>query len=57
MNEVQEKEWEECCVCDGEEKGDLPKKKWIVPLQDSFWNSGRMACYLLIQLRLQRIML
>ena len=43
MNEVQEKEWEECCVCDGEEKGDLPKKKMDCTLAGQlleFWKNG-----------------
>ena len=44
MNEVQEIEWEECCVCDGKEKGDLPSTtKGIVTLARQFveiWKNG-----------------
>ena len=44
MNEVQEIEWEECCVCDGEEKGDLRSTtKGIVTLAGQFvefWKYG-----------------
>ena len=44
MNEVQEIEWEECCVCDGKEKGDLPSTtKGIVTLAGQFveiWKNG-----------------
>ena len=37
MNEFQEIEWEECCVCDGKEKGDLrPTTKWTVTLAGQF---------------------
>ena len=44
MNETQEIEWEECCVCDGEEKGDLRSTiKGIVALAAQFvefWKNG-----------------
>ena len=44
MNEVQEGEWEECCVCDGKEKGDLRSAtKRIVTLAGQFvefWKNG-----------------
>ena len=44
MKEVQEIEWEECCVCDGKEKGDLPSAtKGIVTLAGQlmeFWKNG-----------------
>ena len=44
MKEVQEIEWEECCVCDGKEKGDLPSTtKGIVTLARQFveiWKNG-----------------
>ena len=37
MNETQEIEWEECCVCDSEEKGDLRSTiKGIVALAAQF---------------------
>ena len=37
MNEVQEIEWEECCVCDGKEKGDLRSTtKKIVTIAGQF---------------------
>ena len=37
MNEVQEIEWEKCCVCDGKEKGDLRfPTKGIVTLTGQF---------------------
>ena len=44
MKEVQEIEWEECCVCDGKEKGDLRSTtKGIVNLAGKFvefWKNG-----------------
>ena len=44
MNEAHEIEWEECCVCDGKEKGDLPSTtKGIVTLARQFveiWKNG-----------------
>ena len=44
MNEVQETEWEECCVCDGKEKRDLRSTtKKIVTLAGQFvefWKNG-----------------
>ena len=44
MNEVQEIEWEECCICDSEEKGDLRSTaKGIVTLAGwvlEFWKNG-----------------
>ena len=44
MNEVQEIEWEECCVCGGKEKGDLRSTtKGIVTLAGQFvefWKNG-----------------
>ena len=44
MNEVQEIEWEECCVCDGKEKGDLHSTtKEIVTVAGQFvefWKNG-----------------
>ena len=44
MNEVQEIEWEECCLCDGEEKGDLRSTtNGIVTLAGQFvefWKNG-----------------
>ena len=37
MNEVQEIEWKECCVCDGKEKDDLRSTtKGIVTLAGQF---------------------
>ena len=37
MNEVQEVAWEECCVCDGKEKGDLcSTTKGILSLAGQF---------------------
>ena len=60
MNEVQEIEWEECCTCDGEMKGDLRSTiKGAVTLEGQlmeFWKNG-LLCYLSIQRRLQLIML
>ena len=42
MNEVQEIEWEQCCVCDGKKKGDLRSTtKGIVTGQFvEFWKNG-----------------
>ena len=44
MNEVQQIEWEECCACDGKEKGDLRSTtKNIVTLAGQFvefWKNG-----------------
>ena len=44
MYEFQEIEWEECCVCDGEEKSDLRSTtKGIVNLAGQFvefWKNG-----------------
>ena len=44
MNEVQEVEWKECCVCDGKEKGDLcSTTKGILSLAGQFvefWKNG-----------------
>ena len=58
MNEVQEIKWEECCVCDGEEKGDLRSTtKGIATLAGQFVGFWKMVCYLSIQWRLQLIML
>ena len=57
MNEVQETEWKECCICDDEKKGDLySTTKRIATLAGKleFW---KMACYILIQQILQLIML
>ena len=37
MNEAHQIEWEECCVYDGKEKGDLPSTtKGIVTLAGQF---------------------
>ena len=58
MNEVQEIEWEECCVCDGGEKGDLcSTTKAIVTLAGLFvelWYNGLLPS---IEQRLPLIML
>ena len=44
MNEVQETEWEECCVCDVKEKGGLRStRKGILTLTGQFvefWRNG-----------------
>ena len=44
MTEVQEIEWEKCCVCDGEKKGDLRSTtKGIMALEGQFlefWKNG-----------------
>ena len=41
MNEVQEIEWAQCCVCGSEKKGDLPSTtKGIGILAGPLWKNG-----------------